>query len=114
MQGLERRRKERIRCILGVGKINGQTCPHTFLTDISSIGAQLETDFSLTIGDPVEFYLSPATETPAAKEAYLIAGQVVWIKESELDLQRFRIGLLFSTPISEATEILAQFRYRLV
>lgn len=114
MENLERRRKERIRCILGVGKINGQSCPNTFLTDISSIGAQLETGYSLTIGEPVEFYLSPATETPAEKEAYLIAGQVVWIKECEPDLNRFRIGLIFSTPISEATEILAQFRYRLV
>ena len=114
MEDLERRRKERIRCILGVGKINGESCPNTFLTDISSIGAQLETGYSLAIGDPVEFYLSPAVETREEKEAYLIAGRVVWIKESEIDLKRFRIGLSFSTPIREATEILAQFRYRLV
>lgn len=113
MNVLERRREERIRCVLGIGKINGQSCPNTYLTDISSIGAQLETGYSLAIGDSVDFDLSQAAETPE-EGTYVFAGQVVWIQESEPDLKRYRIGLSFFTPFNETNKVLAKFRYRLV
>jgi Tfp pilus assembly protein PilZ len=114
MNALERRQEERILCVLGVGRINGQPCPDTYLTDISSIGAQLETGYSLAIGDSVDFDLSQAAETPEEKETYVFAGQVVWIKESEPARKRYRIGLSFFTPFNETNKILAKFRYRLV
>jgi len=114
MGHLDRRREGRVLCVLGVGEINGQSCPDTFLLDISSIGAQLETGYSLAIGDPVEFVLPQVAEVPEERGACRIAGQVVWIKEAVPDPKRYRIGLSFFAPISEATKILAKFRYRLV
>ncbi len=113
MEFIERRREQRILCALGVGEINGRSCPDTYLIDISSIGAQLETGHSLEIGEPVEFNLSPPAETPEEK-AYRFAGQVVWKKESEPDLNRYRIGLSFFVPFKETTKVLEKFRYRLI
>jgi hypothetical protein len=114
MEFLERRREQRILCVLGVGKLNGQPCPDTYLIDISSLGAQLETGRPLAIGDSVDFHLSPAVDAPEEMGAYVFAGQVVWIKESEPDHQRYRVGLSFFSPCRETTKILAKFRYRLV
>lgn len=114
MEALERRREERIRCILGVGEINGKSCPNTFLTDISSIGAQLETGVSLEIGDAVEVGLSPSVEAPAEEGRYRLTARVAWVRASEPDPRRYRIGLRFFAPLSEATKILAKFRYRFV
>jgi hypothetical protein len=111
---LDRRREARILCVLGVGEINGQSCPDTYLLDISSIGAQLETGYSLTIGEAVEFGLPQMAEAPEEKGGYRIAGRVVWVKEAVPDPKRFRIGLSFFTPCSETTKILEKFRYRLV
>ncbi len=114
MGHLDRRREGRILCVLGVGEINGQSCPDTYLLDISSIGAQLETGYSLAIGEAVEFDLPQMAEAPEEKGAYRFAGRVVWVKEAVPDPKRFRIGLSFFTPFSETTKILAKFRYRLV
>ena len=117
MEHSERRREKRIRCVLGVWDINGQSCANTFLTDISSIGAQIETPQSLEIGEPVEIGLSPPAEASSESDEdgpYRLTGQVAWIRPSEPAPGRFRIGLSFFTPIIEATRILAKFRYRLV
>jgi hypothetical protein len=114
MEILERRREKRIRCVLEVGDINGQICANTFLTDISSIGAQLETPQSLEIGEPVEIGLSQAEAAPEEDGPYRLTGQVAWIRPTEPAPGRYRIGLSFFTPIIEATKILAKFRYRVV
>lgn len=111
---LERRREARVLCVLGVGAINGQACPDTYLVDISSIGAQLETGHSLGIGEAVEIDLPQMEEAPEDKRCCRFAGRVVWVKEAVPDLKRFRIGLSFLHPLREATSILANFRYRLV
>jgi len=109
---LDRRREVRILCVLGVGEINGQSCPDTYLLDISSIGAQLETGYSLTIGEAVEFDLPQMADAAEQQGAYRLTGRVVWVKEAAPDPKRFRIGLNFLAPIREATNILAKFRYR--
>jgi hypothetical protein len=111
---LDRRREARVMCVLGVGAINGQSCPDTYLVDISSIGAQLETGHSLGIGEAVEIDLPQMAEAPEDREGYRFSGRVVWVKEAVPELKRFRIGLSFFQPFREATKILANFRYRLV
>ena len=110
---LDRRRETRILCVLGVGEINGQSCPDTYLLDISAIGAQLETASALAIGEAVEFDLPQMAEAPEERD-YRFAGRVVWVKEAAPELKRYRIGLSFFTPFNETTKILAKFRYRLV
>ena len=111
---LNRRREARVLCVLGVGEINGHTCPDTYLVDISSIGAQLETGRSLAIGAAVEFDLPQVAEAPEEKGAYHFAGRVVWVKEAAPEPKRYRIGLSFFTPFGDTTKVLAKFRYRLV
>jgi hypothetical protein len=66
------------------------------------------------VGDAVDFDLSQAAEAPEELGAYVFAGQVAWIKESEPDRKRYRIGLSFFTPFRETTKVLEKFRYRLV
>jgi hypothetical protein len=114
MEFRERRREERILCVLGVGKINGQPCPDTYLLNLSSVGAQLETGYSLAVGDAVDFDLSLAAEATEELGAFVFAGQVMWVKESQPELKRYRIGLSFFTPFRETTKVLEKFRYRLV
>ncbi|RJR32613.1 MAG: hypothetical protein C4567_18230 [Deltaproteobacteria bacterium] len=114
MEIRERRREERILCVLGVGKINGQLCPDTYLLNFSSVGAQLETGYSLAVGDAVDFDLSQEVDSPGEQGAYVFAGQVMWVKESHPEQKRYRVGLSFFSPLRETTRILEKFRYRLV
>lgn len=112
MNALDRRREERIPCKVKVGEVNGQSCPGTYLLDISSLGAQLETGYPIAIGDSAEFGLSLPSGRPEEKEAYRFAGQVAWIKRTDLAPRRYRIGLSFFTQINAWKKFLAGLRYQ--
>jgi hypothetical protein len=112
MDGLERRREERISCKLKVGEVNGQYCAGTYLFDISSLGAQLEIGYPIAIGDSAEFSLSLPSGRLEEQEAYHFAGRVAWIKRIDLAPRRYRIGLSFFTQIKDWKQILAGILYQ--
>jgi len=109
MAFLDRRRAERFDCALEIEEVNKQPCPYTYLRDISHLGAQIETSYQFAMGNSIEVGLSLPAETGVGKRAYRLAGRVVWIIESEQGPKRYRIGLSFFNPFTEATKILSQF-----
>jgi len=112
MNALDRRREERVRCKLKVEEVNRRSCPGTYLLDISSLGAQLETRYPIAIGDSAEFGLSLPSVRPKENEAYRFAGRVAWIKRIDLAPMRYRIGLSFFTQINAWKKFLAGLRYQ--
>ena len=114
MELMDRRRAKRFNCALELEEVNKQPCPYTFLKDISHLGAQIETSYPFDMGNSIEVALSLPAETGVGKRAYRLAGRVAWIIESEQGPKRYRIGISFSTPFTEATKILGQFHSRSV
>ena len=114
MEKQDRRREERIQCVLGVEEVNDQPVEGTYLLDIASFGAQMETNFIMAVGDSVKLSIAIPATKPEDRIVYHLSGQVVWIKEGKSAPERHRIGLSFFTPYRETAQILEHFRYKLL
>jgi hypothetical protein len=76
---------------LSLHEVNGQSAPDSYLVDISSLGAQVETPQFMTPNAPVEFVVRFPWN---GKETHL-GGLVKWIKPLIGKPGRFRLGLRF-------------------
>jgi hypothetical protein len=76
---------------LSLHEIKGQPAPDSYLVDISSLGAQLETPQFVAINAPVEFVI----RFPWADRETRLGGLVKWIKPLIGKPGRFRLGLRF-------------------
>jgi len=85
------RKVQRFPVWLSLHELNGRSAPDSYLVDISSLGAQLESPIFMAIRTPAEFVVRfPWSE----KETHL-AGQVLWIKPLIGKPGRFRMGMRF-------------------
>jgi hypothetical protein len=82
---------------LSLHEIKGQSIPDSYLVDISSLGAQLETPQFMAIAAPVEFVV----RFPWADKETRLSGLVKWIKPLIGKPGRFRLGLRFHSPFWE-------------
>jgi len=93
----EERRVQRFPVRLPLFELNGQSAPDSYLVDISSLGAQLESPVSLGLRVPVDFVV----RFPWMENEIRLAGQVRWIKPLIGKPGRFRMGLAFFNPYWE-------------
>jgi len=85
------RKVQRFPVRLSLHELNGRSAPDSYLVDISSLGAQLESPQFLALSTPVELVVRfPWSE----KETHL-SGLVKWIKPLIGRPGRFRLGLRF-------------------
>jgi len=85
------RQVQRFPIWLALHELNGQPAPDSYLVDISSLGAQLESPLSVRVNAAVEFVVY----FPWTDKATRLAGQVKWIRLVESKPERFRFGLRF-------------------
>jgi hypothetical protein len=76
---------------LSLHEVNGQPIPDSFLVDISSLGAQLETPLFVALNTPVEFVV----RFPWSDKETRLAGILRWIKPLIGRPGRFRLGMRF-------------------
>jgi hypothetical protein len=76
---------------LSLHEINSRPAPDSYLVDISSLGAQLETPQFVSLNTPVEFVV----RFPWSEKETCLAGLVKWIKPLIGKPGRFRLGLRF-------------------
>jgi hypothetical protein len=85
------RRSQRYAVNLEVKQINGQPVSETYLLDISSMGARLESSVGLAPMRQVEFtFFLPGGETETR-----LVGSVVWMRPVLGKPGRFQMGLKF-------------------
>ena len=85
------RKVQRFPVRLSLHEVNGRPAPDSYLVDISSLGAQLESPLFMALNSPAEFVVRfPWSE----KETHL-SGLVRWIKPLIGKPGRFRLGLRF-------------------
>ena len=87
------RRAKRYPVHLEVKELNGQPVADTYLLDISTLGARLESPTLLALGDQVEFsfYL------PDADSETRLAGVVVWVQPAAGKPSHYHMGVEFSS-----------------
>ena len=91
------RKVKRFPVRLALIEINGQSAPDSYLVDISSLGAQVETPLFAAFGAPLDLVVRfPWNE----KETHLL-GLLKWIKPLIGKPGRFRLGLRFHNPFWE-------------
>jgi len=83
------RQVQRFPVRLFLQELNGQPAPDSYLVDISSLGAQLESPLFMRPNTPVDFVV----RFPWMENDTRLAGQIKWIKPFNGD--RFRMGLRF-------------------
>ena len=88
------RKVQRFPVRLSLHEVNGRPAPDSYLVDISSLGAQLETPQFMALNAPVEFVV----RFPWADKDTHLSGQVRWIKPLIGKPGRFRLGLRFFNP----------------
>lgn len=91
------RRVQRFPVRLPLFELNGQSAPDSYLVDISSLGAQLESPVSVGLRAPVEFVV----RFPWMEKEVRLAGHTKWIKPLIGKPGRFRMGLSFFNPYWE-------------
>ena len=91
------RKVQRFPVRLSVHELNGRTAPDSFLVDISSLGAQLETPQFMALNHPVEFVV----RFPWGDKETRLTGMVRWIKPLIGMPGRFRLGMRFHKPFWE-------------
>ena len=91
------RKVQRYPVRLPLFELNGQPAPDSYLVDISSLGAQLESPMSFGARTPVDFMV----RFPWMENELRLAGQVRWIKPLIGKPGRFRMGLSFFNPYWE-------------
>jgi hypothetical protein len=85
------RKVQRIPVRLSLHELNGQPAPDSFLVDISSLGAQVESPLFLSSRTPMEFVV----RFPWGEKETRLSGQVVWVKPLIGRPGRFRLGMRF-------------------
>jgi hypothetical protein len=88
------RRVKRYPVRLPVRKLNGQPAGDTFVVDLSSLGARLETDTPLAPRNLVVFTIL----LPQLSVETRLSGQVVWMRPLTQQPGRFQMGLQFFAP----------------
>ena len=91
------RRVQRFPVRLPLFELNSRPAPDSYLVDISSLGAQLESPESVGLRAPVEFVV----RFPWMEKEVRLAGQTRWIKPLIGKPGRFRMGLCFFNPYWE-------------
>lgn len=103
MQRRVQRKVQRFPVRLSLHEVNGQPIPDSYLVDISSLGAQLETPLFVALNTPVEFVL----RFPWSDKETRLLGLLKWIKPLIGKPGRFRLGMRFHNPFWEL-DILAR------
>lgn len=85
------RKARRFPVRLSLHELNGCAAPDSYLVDISSLGAQVESPVFLALGSPVELVV----RFPWEEKDTRLSGQVKWIKPLIGRPGRFRLGLKF-------------------
>jgi PilZ domain len=88
------RRVQRYPVRLPVSELNGRPARDTFVVDLSSLGARLETDTPLAPRNTVELTVL----LPDHNVATRLSGQVVWMRPLTDIPGRFQMGLQFFGP----------------
>ena len=88
------RRAKRYSVSLQVVKLNGQETRNTFVVDISSLGARLETDMPLAPRNLVEISVLFPEHTVETR----LSGKVMWMRPLIEKPGRFQMGLQFFSP----------------
>ncbi len=76
---------------LSLNELNGQPAPDSFLVDISSLGAQLESPLFMALNTPVEMVI----RFPWGEQETRLSGMVRWVRPLLDKPGRFRMGLSF-------------------
>ena len=82
---------------LSLHELNGQPAPDSYLVDISSMGAQVESPVFPGLSAPLEFVV----RFPWGEKETRLAGMVKWIKPLIGRPGRFRMGMRFFNPFWE-------------
>jgi hypothetical protein len=85
------RKVQRFSARLSLHELNGQSALDSYLVDISSLGAQLESPRSLSLKTPVEFVI----RFPWGDKETRLTGVVKWVRPLLGEPGRFRLGLSF-------------------
>ena len=85
------RKVQRFPVRLSLHEVNGRAAPDSYLVDISSLGAQLETPLFVALNTPVEFVV----RFPWGDKETKLSGMVKWIKPLIGKPGRFRLGMRF-------------------
>jgi hypothetical protein len=88
------RRVQRYEVRLQVRVLNGQPAQDTYVVDLSSLGARLETGSPLAPRNPVEFTVI----LPDHEVEIRLSGQVIWMRPLLHLPGRFHMGLQFFGP----------------
>jgi hypothetical protein len=88
------RRAKRYDVRLQVSKLNGRTARETFVLDVSSLGARLETDAPLAPRNLAEFTVL----LPGQDKETTFSGRVVWVRPLIQAAGRFQMGVHFISP----------------
>jgi hypothetical protein len=87
------RKVQRFPIRLSLHELNGQPAPDSYLVDISSLGAQVESPLFLSLRAPMELII----RFPWDEKETRLSGQVVWVKPLIGKPGRFRLGMRFFT-----------------
>jgi PilZ domain len=85
------RKVQRFPVRLSLYELNSQSVPDSYLVDVSSLGAQLETPHFSALNSPLEFVV----RFPWSEKETKLSGLVKWIKPLIGKPGRFRLGLRF-------------------
>lgn len=85
------RRAQRHQVHLGVKELNGQRVADTYIIDISTMGARLESPSPLKPQDQIEF----SFHQPNQDEATKVRGIVVWLQPVSEKTGRYQMGVQF-------------------
>jgi hypothetical protein len=89
---------------LSLQEINGQPVSDSYLVDISSLGAQLETPLAAALNTPVEFVV----RFPWSAMETRLFGLLKWIKPLIGKPGRFRLGMRFHNSFWELDTLARQ------
>jgi hypothetical protein len=93
----DQRRVQRFPVRLPLFELNGQPAPDSYMVDISSLGAQLESPMSFGVNVPVDFVV----RFPWMENELRLGGKIRWVKPLIGKPGRFRMGLSFFNPYWE-------------
>jgi hypothetical protein len=92
--GNERRQTERYQYLVQLSNINGSCENIPKIIDISTLGAQIESSFPMTINQKIEFSFS----LPDQEVLFSFSGNVKWVKEISRSPGLYYIGIQFINP----------------
>ncbi len=104
MQRRVERRVQRFPVRLALQEINREPVADSYLVDISSLGAQLETSLSIALNMPVEFVV----RFPGSDKETRLLGLLKWIKPLIGKPGSFRLGMRFHNAFWELDRLARQ------